>query len=108
MLLHQLVFFGRQLAGLVEDGVGNSHFADVMEQRGDLQVRLVALAQPKFSSHVQGPLCQARAVYAGIEVLEVQELVECADKGRAQSDELFLHFFDAQRRMGLLPGTGRG
>src|SRR5882757_611225 len=79
MLLHQRVFVGFQFSGLSEDGVGNANFSDIVKQRGNLQVLQHRLFESEFLADAHAPFRQARAVYAGVEVLEVQELVERTD-----------------------------
>ncbi len=89
-----LVSFG----GLVENGVGDSDFADVVKERCNFEIGEARFVHSHFAGHVERPFRQARAVNACVQILQVEQLIQRADQRSAQSGELLLHFFDAQRR----------
>ena len=70
-----------------------------------------ALVQPQLLSDAHGPFRQARAVHAGVEVLEVQHLVERADGRLARRRQLLLQLAHAAaestRTAGSAPAAGR-
>ena len=68
-----------------------------MEEGGDLDVLQADLLQPELLPDPHRPFRQSRAVHAGVEVLQVQHLVERADRGLPCAPDLLLQLLDPQR-----------
>src|SRR5215470_5370099 len=79
VFLHQCVFFVVETARLAKDRVRYANFADVMEERCDLQVLQSGFFETEFLPHAHSPFCEARAVNSGIEILQVEQLIEGAN-----------------------------
>src|SRR2546425_4619909 len=97
MLLHQGVFLRVELRWLAQNRIGNAHFADVVQECGNLQILKLLLFKAKFLAHAHTPFGETRAVDAGVKVLQIQELIERADDRTAQGGNAFFEFLDAQR-----------
>jgi len=95
--LHQRVFFVVEFRGFAQDGVGYPDFADVVQQRGYFQILEHRLVETELLADAETPLSQARAVDANVQILQVQELVEGADRGAAKGVRTLLELFDPQR-----------
>src|SRR5437870_958226 len=104
VFLDQRVFFFGQAAGLPQDRIGNTHFANVVQKGGHFDVVQAFFLDTKFLSDAHRPLGQPGAMHPGVEILQIQKLVEGADKRSAQVAELLLEFVDLQWR----PETTRG
>ena len=102
MLFHEGVFVVGEAGGLIEDGVGNADFSDVVEEGGDLDIGEGIVVEAEFAGNVKSPLRKTRAVNAGIEILEIEKLIEGADEGVAEGEGLFFGILDAEG------GGGRG
>ena len=95
MLFHERVFFIGEAGRLVENGVGDSDLADVMQEGGDFDVgQGTTLVQAELPGYMQRPLGETRAVDSSVEILQVKKLIEGADERRAQGQQLFFEFFD--------------
>jgi hypothetical protein len=68
MFFHQVIFFSCQFGGFVQDGIGDSDFSDVVQQRRDLDVAQLILIEPALSGNVQRRFRQARAVTPSVQV----------------------------------------
>ena len=89
VLFHQSVFFVIELGGLFQDGVGDADFADVVEEGGDFEISKFRFAEAEFLSDAHAPFREASAVDAGVEILEIEKLIEGADDRGAQGRDLF-------------------
>ena len=87
------------MPGLVEDVVWNADFANVVQQGAHLELVHVAFGDAEVARHQQPPLRQTSAVKAGIQVTQVEQLIEAADEAAVQLADLVLQIFDLK----LLP-----
>src|SRR3989442_7516598 len=97
MLLHQGVFLRVELRWLAQNRIRNPHFADVMQERGNFQILKLFLLEAEFLAHTHAPFGETRAVDAGVEILQIEKLIEGADDRTAQRGNAFFEFLDAQR-----------
>ena len=79
VLLHERVLFYGKTTRLSQDRVGNSDLPDVMEQRGNFNILEDAFFHAELLSDAHGPFGKPGTVVSGVEVLQIQELVEGAD-----------------------------
>ena len=105
MPFHQGVFFRIKAFRLSENGIRDSHFADVVEKRCNFQVLQFGFFQPQFLSDAHAPFRKACAMHAGVEVLKIEELIEGTNHRIAERGRLLFELFDAQ---GLRRPEGRG
>src|ERR1700684_1620243 len=99
MTFHDFVFFVGEAAGLIEDAVGNADLADVVQQRAHLESVHVAFGNAEAARNEKAPLRQARAVEAGVQISQIQKLIEAANKAAVKFADLILEIFDLK----LLP-----
>lgn len=83
VFFHKRVFFRVEAAGLAKDGVGYAHFADIVKESRNFKILKSGFFKAEFLPNAHSPFRQARAMYSGIEILQVEELVESADDGIA-------------------------
>src|SRR5580704_6857364 len=100
MSIDDRTFVVSEWSGLFKDGVGNTDLADVVEKRGDLHLVGAFLRNIHFTSNPNGPFRQPRAVHAGTDVLEVQQVVECTNYRVAMGQLLLFEFLDAKQQFG--------
>jgi len=98
MTLDDRVFFVGEASGLVEDAVGNADFADVVKESAHFDVRHGAFGNAKLARDAESPFGEAGAVDAGIQVAQIEELVEGANEGVAKVVRVGLELLDAQFR----------
>jgi hypothetical protein len=55
MFFHQRVFLRRQARGFAENCVGNPHFADVVQERGNFEIAERVLVETELFDDVQRP-----------------------------------------------------
>ena len=94
---HEGVLVGIETPGLAEDGVWDADLAYVVEQRGHFQILKLGFLQAEFLADAHAPLREASAVDAGVEILEIEELIESADDGIAERGRLLFELLDAER-----------
>src|ERR1700732_3417830 len=70
-----------QPARLVENAVRNADLADIVEKCGDFEVLKRRFFQAKLLPNAHAPFRKARAMHTGVEILQIQKLVESADYG---------------------------
>jgi hypothetical protein len=97
MLFHEGVFVCVQASGLTKNRVRDSHLPDVVEKRGYFKILKFGFLEAKFLPNTHSPFRQASAVDAGVEILEIQELIEGTDDGIAQCSRLFFQLLDPER-----------
>src|SRR5216684_2469966 len=97
MFFHERILFGVETSGLAEDGIRDTYFADVVQERGNFEILKLGFFEAQFLADAHTPFRQPGAVDAGIQILEIEELVESADDGSAKRGGLFLKLLDAQR-----------
>jgi hypothetical protein len=109
VLLHEGIFLRIKTSGLAKDGIRDAHFADVVEKRRNLKILKLGFFQAQFLPNAHTPFRQPGAVDTGVEIFQVEELVEGADDGIAEGSRLFFELLDAKRlqrpeRRGTLHG----
>ena len=97
VLFHEVVFIRVEAPGLAEDGVRNAHFADIVKERGHFEILKLGFLKAEFLADTHSPFREASAVDAGVEILEIEELIESADDGIAERGGLFFELLDAER-----------
>ena len=95
MLFHKGVFIRVEAPRLSQDGVWNSHFADIVEKGGNFQILEFRFFQAEFLADAHAPFREARAMHAGVEILQIQKLVEGTDHRATQRGDLLFDLFDA-------------
>src|SRR5690348_11149128 len=98
MTLDDGVFFFGEASGLVEDAVGYADFADVVKEGAHFDVRHGAFGHAELTRDAKSPLREARAVHAGVQVAQVEKLVEGANEGVAKVARVGFELFDPQFR----------
>src|SRR5258705_10190471 len=68
-----------------------------MQHGSSFENPMLGFAEARFMSDEQTPFRQASAMDVGVEIFQIEELVECADHGTAKRGGLFLELLDAQR-----------
>ncbi len=84
MLLHDLEFFGRERAGLLEDAVVHADLADVVQQGGDAQAVEVLGGETQLSADEQGIVSDAIGMAARVGILFVDGGGEHADGAKEE------------------------
>jgi hypothetical protein len=110
MFFHQGIFVRVETTGLSENCVRDADFTDVVEERGHFEILKLGFLEAEFLTDAHAPFREASAVYSGVEVLEIEELIEGADDGIAERRRLFFKLLDAerlQRRRNLETFRGR-
>src|SRR5437667_7654429 len=79
VLFHQSVFISLEATRLSQNSVWDSHFADIVQKGGNFQGMAFRFFQPELLPDAHAPFREACAVYARIEILQIQKLVESAD-----------------------------
>ena len=97
VFFHECVFYRVQTLRLAEDGIRDAYFADVMQERGNLEILKLGLFQAQFLPDAHTPFREPGAVDAGVEILQVEELIERADDRIAKRGNLLFELFDAER-----------
>src|SRR5271157_20806 len=83
---------GIEPAGFIQNSVGDADLADIVKERGHLDIVLIALVDAQRFSDAHGPFRQSRTVNSGVEVLEIEELVQAVNDGFLDLPELFLNY----------------
>ena len=104
VFFHERVFIRIEASGLAKDGIRDSYFADVVQERGNLEILKFGLFQAQFLSDAHTPFREPSAVDAGIEILQVEQLIERTDDRIAKRGNLLFELFDAKRFQ--RPGRG--
>ena len=97
VFFHERVFLRIEALGLAEDGIRDAYLADVMQERGNLEILKVGFFQAQFLSDAHTPFREPGAVDAGVKILQVEELIERADDRIAKRGNLLFELFDAER-----------
>jgi hypothetical protein len=97
VFFHERIFIWIETARFSEDGIRDAHFTDVVQERGNLEILKLGFFEAQFLADAHTPFRQPGAVYAGIQILEIEELVKGADDGSAKRGSLFLKLLDAER-----------
>src|SRR5207253_6825692 len=79
VFFHECAFIRIEALGLAEDGIRNAYFADVVQERGNLEILKLDLFQAQFPSDAHTPFRKPRAVDAGVEIFQVEQLIESTD-----------------------------
>src|SRR5713101_5817736 len=108
VLFHQGVFIRVETPRFSQDGVWNSDFADIVQKGGNFQVLEFRFFQDELLADAHAPFREASTVHAGVDILQIQKLVEGADHRAAQRGDLLFDLFDAQgvRRPMKIGGHG--
>jgi hypothetical protein len=96
VLLHEGIFFGVEAPGLAKDGIRDADFTDVVQKRGNFEILKLGFLQAQFLPDAHTPFRQPSAVDAGVEIFQVEELIEGADDGIAERGRLFFELLDAK------------
>src|SRR5712691_8315201 len=99
VLLHQRPLLVGEPGGTLQHRVGNPHLADVVQQRGQFDVTQAFPTDAEVPRHADAPLGEPRAVEAGVQILEIQQLIEGADERRVHAFDARFQLFHAQRRV---------
>src|SRR5882724_618112 len=97
MLFHQGVFVGVETAWFAQDCIRDADFADVVQESGNFEVLQLGFFEAEFLADAHTPFRKAGAVDAGVEILQIEKLIERADDGIAESGGLLFELFDAKR-----------
>ncbi len=79
MEVHHRALLRRQRSRLVEDGVGYTDLAEIVEEARHLDVALIRFVEAELDGDAHPPFGEACAVAAGVEVAQVLDLVEPED-----------------------------
>src|SRR6266480_2457697 len=105
MFFHERILFRVETLRLAENGIRDAHFTDVVQERGNFKILKVGFFQAQSLSDAHPPFRQPGAVHAGVEIFQVEELVEGADDRTAKRGSLCFDLLDAER---LPRREGRG
>jgi len=108
MAIDESAFFGRERSGFFQDGVGDADLADVVEERGDFNLIKALFRDVHFAGDTQRPLREAGAVDSGVDVFQVEHLVEGANQGIAEGEMLLFEFFHSEQQSGYIHGRIQG
>jgi hypothetical protein len=97
MFFHQGIFVRVETTGLAENRVRDTDFTDVVEERGHFEILKLGFLEAEFLANAHAPFREASAVHSGIEILEIEKLIEGADDGIAERRRLFFKLLDAER-----------
>ena len=97
MFFHQGVFVRIEAIGFAENGIGDTHFADVVKERGHFEILKFGFLQAEFLADAHAPFRQAGAVHSCGEVFKIEKLIESADYRIAERGRLFFQLLDAER-----------
>jgi hypothetical protein len=97
MFFHEGILVGVETSRLAEDCVRDSHFANIVKEGGDFEILKLGFFQAEFLPNAHAPFREASAVYSGIEILKIEELIERADNGIAERGGLLFKLLDAER-----------
>lgn len=105
VFFHERILFRVETLRLAENGIRDAHFTDVVQERGNFEILKFGFFQAQFLSDAHTPFRQPGAVHAGVEIFQVEELVEGADDRTAKRGSLCFELLDAER---LPRREGRG
>ena len=105
VFFHERELFRVERLRLAENGIRDAHFADVVQERGNFEILKFGFFQAQFPSDAHTPFRQPGAVHAGIQVFQIEELVERSDDRSAKRGSLCFELLDAE---GLPRRRGRG
>ena len=97
--LYPLKLLGRQLARLVEDVLGYSQLADVVQQGGGTESLRFLLAQPQFPGYCHGHAWHPLEVVVGGFILGLDRQGQSLESAKVQSGDqfgVFLCFLQAE------------
>src|SRR5207244_1114500 len=83
--------------GLAEDGIRDAYFANVVQERGNLEILKLGFLQAQFLPDTHTPFRKPGAMHTGIEVFQVEELIERADDRIAKRGNLLFELLDPER-----------
>ena len=83
MTIDEYALLSCERAILLQYGIGHADLANIMQQSGDFHLIQMFFRNIQFACDSNRPLGQTRAVDARADVLQVQQLIECADQGVA-------------------------
>src|SRR5437762_8342791 len=87
VFFHERILFRVETLRLAENGIRDAHFTDVVQERGNFEILKFGFFQAQFPSDAHTPFRQPGAVHAGVEIFQVEELVEGADDRTAKRSE---------------------
>jgi hypothetical protein len=67
-----------------------------MKERCHFEILKGGFFEAQLLSDAHAPFCKARAVNAGVEILQVEKLIERADDGAAEGGSLLFKLLDAE------------
>src|SRR5258708_35896327 len=102
MTVDQRALLGGEWSLLLQDGVRNSDLANIVQQGRNFDLIHVFFGNVQLSSNPDGPLCKARAMHSGTDVLEVEQLVEGADQGGTKLEVLLFQFFNTEVHIAVI------
>ena len=105
VFFHERILFRVETLRLAENGIRDAHFTDVVQERGNFEILKFGFFQAQFPSDAHTPFRQPGAVHAGVEIFQVEELVEGADDRTAKRGSLCFELLDVER---LPRREGRG
>ena len=97
VLFHQGVFIRVEKPGFAEDCIRDADLTDIVEERGDFEILKLGFFEAEFLPDAHAPFREASAVHSGVEILEIEELIEGADDGIAERRRLFFKLLDTER-----------
>src|SRR5688572_17939246 len=98
MLLDNLKLLLRQPRRFPEDVIRRSDLTDVVQDCRDLEVTQCRVVKAEVPSDAHRPFGEPRRMNAGVQVLQIEQLIERANDGRTHGKELPLELLDAQVR----------
>src|SRR3989442_9046810 len=107
VLLHEGVLIRSQATWLFENGVRHSNLADVVKQRGHPDIPENAVFQSKLLGDAYTPFRQPGAVVSGVEVFQIQQLVEGTHQRIMHGEQLLFQLLYAQSVRGPLHYSAR-
>src|SRR5258708_9563522 len=109
VFFHQGVFVRIEAVGFAEDCIGDANFTDVVKERGHFEILKFGFLQAEFLADAHAPFRKASAVHTGVEVLEIEKLIEGAEDRIAGRRRLFFQLLDAERlERSVYRGSFRG
>ena len=104
MLLDDRVLLLGQLRRLPQDGVGDADLPDVMKDGRRFEVAQAVVIEPEIAADADRPFGETGRVHAGVQILQIEELIHRADHRRTHGQELRLQLLD----LDVLRTPGRG
>ena len=108
MAIDESAFFGSERSGFFQDGVGDTDLADVVKERGNLDLIEAIFRDVHLAGDAQCPFSEASAVDSGVDVFQVEHLVKGANQRIAEGEVLLFEFFDSKEEPGNIHGRIEG